>query len=420
VRRVDERLAAPGVAGVTVSVVGLDGGRAESWRLGVTDARGELRAEPPSPGRYELFIDPSDVPEGLVAPGRCLVPGPTAPGVAATIIQVARGEEASAVLFLNDARVLAGRVLGPNGHGLAGVVLRAAATPRGHQQVTYDFESGEDGVFSLDAALPLEYALRIVDLRAHAEALRALPLPPPQLVDLQPGDVREVELRVAPGRHSITGTIVDETGAPFPGIDLLAHYCGLDAKSAAPRAGTYSTTWSDLVGTAVSDSRGRFELGPVHSANILIVVAAQAASAGGRGVRFVAFGVDPIEVVLDTSAAARIDVGHIGLTRSRTYSVSGTIALAPSESEAKQKLSKLEVTGVKLVPRPSLVGRWGVQTKPHVTFDHATGAFELSCDGWHERVELSVTWRGEPSTVRRFAFVPEPDGVRTGVALTFP
>jgi len=420
VRRVDERLAAPGVEGVAVSVVGVRGGRTESSRLGVTDVRGELRAALPGPGQYELFIDPSDVPQGLVAPGRFSVPAPTEPGVAATIVEVARGEEATAVLFLNDARVLAGRVIGPDGQGLAGVVLRAAATARGHQQVAIDFRSGADGVFALDPALPLEYVLRIVDVEAHAAALHRLPLPPPLLVDLLPGDVLDLELCVAAGRHLITGTIIDERGEPFPGVDVLAHYSGLGLGQPAPRVGSYATTWSDLVGTAVSDARGRFELGPVHSANIQIVVAPQAASSGGRGIRFVAFGVDAIEVKLDTSAPARIDVGRIELTRSRTYSVSGTITLAPSKSEAQKQLSKLDVKGAPLVPRPSLAGRWGVQTKPHVKFEPATGSFELSCDGWHEQVELVVAWRGQPSTAKRFTFIPEPDGERTGVELTFP
>jgi hypothetical protein len=420
VRRVDERLAAPGVEGVVVSFVGAAAPRAESSRLGVTDARGELRAALPGLGRYELFIAPSDVPRGLVAPGRFLVPGPTGPGVTATFVDLARGSDASAVLYLNDARVLAGRLLGPGGDGLAGVHLRAAATAAGHQRVSYDFDSGEDGVFALHGALPLEYVLRVVDLGAHTEALRALPLPPPQLVDLQPGDVRGIDLRVSAGRHLITGTIIDERGAPFPGIDLLAYYRGLDAASAGPRAGAHDASWSDLVGTAISDAHGRFELGPVHSANLRLVVGPQAASAGGRGVRLLAFGIDPLDVALDTSAAARLDIGQVELTRSRTYSVSGTITLAPSESKTKQRLSKLEVTAAALVPRPSLAGRWGVQTKPHVTFDPVNGSFELSCDGWHERMELVVAWRGQPSSEKRFDFVPEPDGDLAGVSLTFP
>lgn len=420
VRRVDERLAAPGVEGVTVSVVGVRGGRNRSSRLGVTDVRGELRAALPGPGRYELFIDPADVPRGLVAPGRYLVPAPTDPGVAATIVEVARGEEASATLFLNDARVVAGRVIGPDGEGLAGVVLRAAATAPGHQQVAIDFRSGADGVFALDPALPLEYVLRIVDLDAHAAALQRLPLPPPLLVDLLPGDVLDLELRVAAGRHLITGTIVDERGEPFPGVDVLALYSGLGPGQPAPRVGSYTTTWSDLVGTTVSDARGRFELGPVHSESLRIVIAGQAARSAGRGERLVAFGGDPIDVALDASAAASIDVGQVELTRSRTYTVSGTIALAPAEQAAGKQLSGLEVTGTAFVPRPSLAGRWGVQPRPHVKFDPATGAFELSCDGWQERAELTIAWKGKPEAVKRFSFVPEPDAMRTGVELTFP
>jgi hypothetical protein len=420
VRRVDQRLASPGVEGVRVWHVGVGRRHGPAAPLGVTDARGELRAALPGSGRYELFVDPSDVPRGLVAPGRFLVPGPTALGVTATFVEVMRGSVASAVLYLSDARALAGRLLGPGGDGLAGVHLRAAATAAGHQRVSYDFDSGEDGVFALHGALPLEYVLRVVDLGAHAAALRALPRPPPQLVDLQPGDVRGIELRVSAGRHLITGTIIDERGAPFPGIDLLAYYRGLDAASSGPRAGAYDASWSDLVGTAISDAHGRFELGPVHSANLRLVVGPQAASAGGRGARLLAFGIDPLDIALDASAAARIDIGQLELTRSRTYSVSGSITLAPSESGTKQKLSKLEVTAAALVPPPSLAGRWGVQTKPHVTFDPVNGSFELSCDGWHERMELVVAWRGQPSSEKRFDFVPEPDGDLAGVSLTFP
>jgi hypothetical protein len=55
-----------------------------------------------------------------------------------------------------------------------------------------------------------------------------------------------------------------------------------------------------------------------------------------------------------------------------------------------------------------------------VTFDRVTGAFELSCDGWHERVELCVAWRGDAKSTKRFTFVPEPDGMRADVLLTFP
>jgi protocatechuate 3,4-dioxygenase beta subunit len=253
-----------------------------------TDHEGRFELLGLLPGRYEL--SPGQASGGG---GR---PGPGEP----TIVELAPGADVNDVRIVMPATgELRGRVVDSRGAPVAGASIVASATGLEERQSTQTNDAGE---FAFEALRPGSTRVSALSQGFGRAGMRApgggSEEPPGELVEIVAGETAELELVVEAAAGSITGRVLDESGAPVADAFVDAERMP-DAVGASTSRTRQAMRWSWGRKPVLSDQDGRFELDELPEGEFL--VRAHRKGGGEAVLEGVALGSDVELVIAETS-----------------------------------------------------------------------------------------------------------------------
>ena len=229
-----------------------------------------------------------------------------------------------------------------------------------------------------------------------------------------------VDIQIQRGELTVEGQVIDEQGAAFADLDVLAYYSAPDEELASQAKYKIRYNMKDKIGYTVTDKQGRYRIEGLLRHNFKIQIGTKAARNGGLGKRLLARGIDLICVKPTHSDEATLRVATMTAQRSHTYQYSGFITLAGEQSGSRPlTLSDLKFESSFPIPNePKLTG-WGVQTRPFVEFDQRSGAFSFSCDTPRTEIRIRIISRGQAGKAQEITLYPQPDLIEDNVEIVF-
>jgi hypothetical protein len=210
------------------------------------------------------------------------------------------------------------------------------------------------------AAALLAGELRVHVRRARDEHDRPLPLGPARVGPLA-ADQRVLEVRL-PAERVIEGRVLDDRGAPVPGVRLAAQ----SARDA---------DWEDAEAEVRSDANGRFRLGGLGSVPYQLHVDAPSAFIPLE-TREVVPGAAPLMIALTKGASARVRVldadgapvagAHVsaGLHVDWDSDDPEALALAEARAESAARSGKTAADGTVVLEGMDRASRWHLRVEP--------------------------------------------------------
>ena len=203
------------VSGVVVALSGPEDRRAS------VDPLGEVRFDRLTPGHYMVGVEATSLPVQL-APSAFDVQ--TSVWLAraglsgGTSVQVSPGQQRHVDLRVAAGGAVRGRVTGESGHGVAEVELWFWPESRGtHLAITSTSATGE-----FHQRLPT--GAYTVEIQRAPHLASTITWPAPEDLRIEAGRVRELDFSLEPGPHVAFGSVVDELGTPYAGLDVHLYH----------------------------------------------------------------------------------------------------------------------------------------------------------------------------------------------------
>jgi hypothetical protein len=358
--------------GVAWAKVSLYRGQAKAET--VTDPRGGFAFDGLESGVCRLYVDARSLPDGFLPPWRQQVPreatgNPT--GIFGTALRLANGEEREVDLRVFAAGSVSGRLVGPLGEPIENSLVSICSSVG----VTHSTRTDAGGFFAMANVYPGSYST-IVKLGAERAGLAASS-PLPIRFELEAGERRVLpDLQAGVGGHILRGSIVDEAGRPVAGLSVVCE----EAMHSVP-----GSRWE-----TVTDDAGRFELGRVPSAELVVTVGLDECSKP-EGLARISKRVAPIAV--DARAEADVlDLGVVEVEASHPFRLVGRVRVDPAWAEANRfERWTVRVDGREFgEPRSRNVVSEFSAARPD---RHSLGEFTWGCATPHAPIELTVVLR---------------------------
>ena len=367
-----------------------------------TDPRGRFTFEGLEPGVYRLYVDARSLPDGFLPPWRQQVPreasgSPT--GIFGTAFRLADGAEREVDLRVFAAGSVSGRLVGPLGEPIENtpVSIRSSAG------VTHSARTDAQGCFAMANVYPGSYST-IVKLGAErAGSSSSSPLP--IRFDLTAGESRVLpDLVAGVAGHILRGSIVDGSGLPVAGLAVICE------ETAREEPGSRWET--------VSDDAGRFELGRVPSAELVVTVGLDEWNKPA-GLARISKRVEPIDV--DARGAPDVlDLGVVEVEASHPFRVVGRVRVDPTWAESNPfEHWTVRVDGREVgEPRSRHTTSAFSAARPD---RHSLGEFTWGCATPHAPIELTVELRNAQGVAHEQSQIVHPAaGVTREVLVEFP
>ncbi len=241
---------------------------------------------------------------------------------------------------------------------------------------------------------------------------------PEVYVDLRAASAEGVVLAFGTRDLVLTGRVVDGEGEPVEGAKVTlveTRVPGGPWNAATPLADLERDGWR---GSAASGADGSFDLVDVPRNAIRMEVAAPDV----HRVRTAVFGaasLAPIVIELDFvgSLKARADLGEFVVETVRPFEASGTVRVLDRAGAAEDDELLFDARfPVGSSPTVDLAGK----ERPYSSFNAETGAFLVRCNTPRDVVEVAVFWRSRPHAAKIYKFHPAPNETAEGVVLEFP
>lgn len=223
------------------------------------------------PGEFVPFVEPDSIPSGYLPPFSQDRAVPYArDGLGARSYTAPAPGEAITVRLtvLRPARVT-GRVLGPLGEGVEGVMVGLQSRFAGFESLRPYAETDASGRFEIAPVYPGPYRSQLSMPREHPYVAERRPTP--SRIDIEPE--QEVELILQLGGAGDTGVIeglvVDESGTPMPGIGVRCIYTATPDEH---DAGENLPGINDTLVHTWTDPAGRYRLSPLPSRLVTVCI----------------------------------------------------------------------------------------------------------------------------------------------------
>ncbi|HZM00232.1 MAG TPA: carboxypeptidase-like regulatory domain-containing protein [Planctomycetota bacterium] len=355
------------VAAVTVSLY-----RGATRLQTATDAAGSFHFADLAPGNYRLFVEGRTLPEDLLPPWRQHVarePEPSPSGIHGTSFRLTAGTERAVDLRVFAAGTVRGRIVSARGDPVAGALISVRSTAG----VTDQARTDDSGRFELAALYPGAYVASARLEASFPDAAVSAPLP--LRFELAPRQVLVLDdLVPAVAGHVLRGTVVDLAGRPVPGLPVLCR---------EEREDGLGGEWR-----CVTDAEGRYDVGRVPSAPLLVAVEARSPGRSG-GLERLREPVEPLRVDA-RYADAVIEVAPIRVEAARPFQVVGRVRVDPAWAHANGLERWRASVAVRGLDETAAEDGEAASDLPV----NASGSFAWSCATPHDEVELTVIVRG--------------------------
>jgi len=361
--------------GAPVSAVTISLYRGSMRLEATTDDGGAFRFAELPPGLYRVFVERSSLPEGLLPPWNQHVarePEHNPDGVFGTSFRLTAGSAREVDLRVFAAGAVRGRLVASGGEPLLGALV-SVRSPSG---VSRDARTDEGGRFEIAALHPGTYVTAVRLEPGSPDAATSAPLP--ARFALAPRqDLVLDDLVAGSAGAALRGSVVDLDGGPVAGLAITCR---------EEREDGLGGLW-----TARTDAAGRFELGRVPSAALVVEVSAP----GGRrddGPALLREPVDPVRVDA-RGAGETIEVPVIRVDAGRPFRVVGRLRVDPAWARAGSWKASATVRALDGSTAPDDENE---DAGSELRIDSA-GAFSWTCPTPHPEVEVLVVVRGAGS-----------------------
>jgi hypothetical protein len=407
------------VPGIEVEAAGAKGGAA---LRSYSDATGRFTLDPPHSGVYFVRIVDASLPSGLL--GHYDAHGTPPEGEASAYdprrVRVPRSEGSPPIrlrVFL--AATVTGYVVGQDGEPIEGAHVRVQSVGIGQPTgMSHDARSDAGGRFVVEGVRAGRYRLYVWRPWEHP---RALELRSPMPIDMTIDGARRYDvgtLSLAGGRNVVRGTVVDQDGRPFAGVDVYAYAAEPVDDGFAPHG--FQVRFAETT----TDDAGCYELDRLPSVRVR-VAAGNGYMQRPLGERRVAFWVHP--ATLDLRSGGNVHVApQFSLHESRPFTVRGEVFVDRAWLESGRQRVRLDV---EITPDPAApftperhapVADASVEIEWHADGGlERRGSFVWRCETPHPRMTVRVRMGGREHVGSGVHVHPEPRG-STEVVLRVP
>ncbi|MFT5462456.1 MAG: hypothetical protein ACI8QS_001336 [Planctomycetota bacterium] len=350
--------------------------------LELKDAPWEYQVELAAGEDYWLQADPSSLDGSLT------------PTLGHAYVSLKRDAVVRLDLTVGRPATVVGRLLAMDGSGIPGATARLIGQDHTQLGFSQDGVTDAGGTFSISEVFPGNYRLRFF----HDSPWLA---PHPVEVEVEgnrPNDVGDI--CVENGHKSIRGSVVNQDGWPFPGLEVLCY------SNQAVKDGVPSHDMGSVLGSARTDENGLFVLDELPAIQVKISLTPNFNPNSILGPGGPAIWEPSLEFDLDTSSTA-LEIGAHVVEESRPFEISGQVAFDPdwlAQNENQESDLSATVSLAKGQAMPAGVRRVSLRGKP-VNFDSETGAFRCLVETPRPELELRFHLRGQKDLV--FTVQPE-------------
>ena len=178
---------------------------------------------------FNLHVEEDSLPAGYIPPWRQDVSYPVRPaaipaGFIGTEVTIPDGGvPVEVTLTALRGSTVFGRVLGPNREPIANAFVRLSCIQPQGLGVSADSTTDTEGRFEHSGVYPGVYRTQ-VHLVSILPQYQGMGLPVPTRLEILEGSITQsVVIQVGTGTKTVTGTVVDQDGAPFSGLKVLAY-----------------------------------------------------------------------------------------------------------------------------------------------------------------------------------------------------
>jgi hypothetical protein len=345
------------------------------------------------PGVHRIELDSELLPAGFLAPwsqGRDThAPHDAEPnGFYAKVVDVPeQGGEFEVVLRVFEEASAFGRVVDFRGSPVVGVTVRLqSAGPLAGLHA--DTRTDAAGRFELRPLHPGRYRTQAWLGEAADPAQRGLCHPTPVDVEVLEASRVEIPTLVAgAGTKTVRGVVLDQDGAPFPGLMVRCYLASEVAADALPH------DWSSHLMNAETDARGEFELAGLPSELVRLQIPGDWEPRSEVGKRKAAFFLPPMDVDL-RGALQEYRLPSVTLDASRPFTFRGRVVLDPAFAARHEiDLGSLRVhvalRDPQAQPDPAAPRRPSFEERPKI--DAETGELLWMCETPLAPVSLTLS-----------------------------
>lgn len=329
---------------------------------------------------YEFMVKPDSLRGGLVpqllrSRGTQKTQNPAdlfdLKNFARTYVRLNANDEVSVELTVAAPVRAYGRVLGPNGLPLEGIMVVLSALDPNAGGLAEASMTNELGEFTFLEVFPGNHRLLLhVAPNKVPEGENWNP-PAPQDVEVRPGqDLDLGDSQIGGGECSVSGWIVNQDGLPFPGLPILCY------SNQEVEEGLDPHNFASQLGKSMTDAQGHFTLSGLEAGPVLISITPEYNPRFVLGAGHPAIWEPSVELNLE-SGRSHVDLGELVVEESRPFLLTGNLlfddAWLASEGHRKEDL-RITVSQVKDEALPEGVRRNSVR-KQRVPIDSTTHSY---------------------------------------------
>ena len=360
---------------------------------------------------YQVFVDPSSLPEGWMAPQTGAINSAqwlnqrsrgNPSRLRKVAVELLPGESQRLDLKVASPAGLQGRLLDPAGSPVAGSILRLTDHDSTGGIHSRDAITNQDGNYHFEQIYPGRYRLTIHADPRRTPGCETWSVPAPTDVTLQPGELRPMEdLQFGTGQNRVLGRILNQDGLPYPNLPILLYPAPSEENPNRHRG------FQEALARCRTDAEGRFQMEDVESVVALLSLTSSFHPGTLHEPGHPAMWVPDVPVDLSGTPGS-VDVGDLVVDESRPFLLKGSIAVdsALGESEfsfAELRLELVAEPGSKIPPEVRRIP-WR-NTKLDLASD---GTFRCRLETPSPTLQLKVGW-GEKKAVYRIHTSPNGD-----------